>query len=165
MSLLFSLKNGLELNKISKNLTVCITVQCLLRSYLETMQIAEFSVRLSSMPDEWIPIRFIYFNAVQTNNDINIGNSGDLRIRGYSVQQVNASNGGDQALETTVRLRVCGFNALTDLVQFRWLQTAKVNSGAQPSDVWTLDDVKIGGTVNQTECAPVLYESFSPPLE
>ena len=123
----------------------------------------EFSIRLSSMPDIWFPIKFVYFNTEQANSDISIGNSSDLRIRGYSVQQVDASNGGLPS-QTEVRVQVCGFSS-TDLVQFRWLQTAQLNSVAQPDDVWILDDVKIRASVDRMPCEPALHETFSSTLE
>ena len=97
----------------------------------------EFSLRLLSEPDEWIPIRFTYFSKTGTNNAVNIGNFGeDFRLRGYKVQQSMVSDGLSKS-----EIQVCNFN-LSNSVQFRWLQTSLFRSDGI-KDVWFMDNINI----------------------
>ena len=50
----------------------------------------EFSLHLLSEPNEWIPIRFTYFNKIGTNNSIHIGNfSEHFRLEGIKYSRVH----------------------------------------------------------------------------
>ena len=81
----------------------------------------EFSLQLLSKPEEWIPIRYLYYNNIDdsTLQSIIIGEPGHkFRLRGYNkVEQSNSSNGLNK-----FEIQICNFS-LSDSLQFRWLQT------------------------------------------
>ena len=97
----------------------------------------EFSLRLLSEPEEWIPIRFIFNNMNDKIIAIYIGAPGeDFRLRGYKVEQSMVSEGWNK-----FEILICNFS-LSDSLQFRWLQTSNV----QPNkirDVWFMDNITI----------------------
>ena len=114
----------------------------------------EFSLRLSSMPDEWIPLKFIYFRNGSNSSEIFIGDINNFILRGYEVKYVDA----DSIVEITICL--CGFN-ITDSVQFRWLQTSRfTKSDFIPRDLWILDDIIINFVTETQEEINLLNESF-----
>ena len=114
----------------------------------------EFSLRLSSMPDEWIPLKFIYFRNGVNSSEIFIGDINNFILRGYEVKNVDA----DSIVEITICL--CGFN-ITDSVQFRWLQTSRfIKSDFIPRDLWILDDIIINFVIEELEEINLLKESF-----
>ena len=98
----------------------------------------EFSLRILSEPEEWIPIKFIYTN-VRTNshNGIDIGAPGEgFRFRGYKVEQNMASDGWNK-----FDIHICNFS-LSDSLQFRWLQTSLIiRTGIY--EVWFMDNITI----------------------
>ena len=82
----------------------------------------EFSLRLLSEPDEWIPIRFIYYNIMKNKEAIEIGASGDdFRLRAYKVEQ-NIVSGGWNKFE----IKMYNFS-LSDSIKFCRLQTSQLN--------------------------------------
>ena len=96
----------------------------------------EFSLRLLSEPEEWIPIRFTY-NSDTDRQAIYIGAPGeDFRLRGYKVEQSMASDGWNK-----FEILICNFS-LSDSIQFRWLQTSIFKPGGI-SDVWFMDNITI----------------------
>ena len=96
----------------------------------------EFSLRLLSEPEEWIPIRFIY-NSDTDRQPIDIGAPGeDFRLRGYKVEQSMVSDGWNK-----FEIQICNFS-LSDSIQFRWLQTSIFRPGGI-SDVWFMDNITI----------------------
>ena len=97
----------------------------------------EFSLRLLSKPEEWIPIRFIYNGMSNRNRAIDIGAPGeDFRLRGYKVEQSIISDGWNK-FDT----QICNFS-LSDSIQFRWLQTTYFLPG-RIIDVWFMDNITI----------------------
>ena len=60
----------------------------------------EFLLRLSSMPDEWIPLKFIYFRNGLNSSEIFIG---DIILRGYEVKYIDA----DSIVETRRSVEHC----------------------------------------------------------
>ena len=124
----------------------------------------EFSFRLSSSSELWIPVRFIYNNQSQENNEIYIGNRSNLIIRGYQVEQQEAipldlSSAADVSSTANVSMEICGINQ-TELAQFRWLQTSKADIVGIPNDVWILDNIVVHTVSHNSSCGPVLLEGF-----
>ena len=118
----------------------------------------EFSLRLLSKPEEWIPIRFLYYNIISTSSSIFIGEPGDnFRLRGYKVEQSKASNGWNK-----FKIQICNFS-LSDSLQFRWLQTSKFSSGGV-NDVWFMDNITIN-LVQPSSRKNLLVEEFSENLK
>ena len=114
----------------------------------------EFSLSLSSMPDEWIPLKFIYFRNGPNSSEIFIGDINNFILRGYEVKDVDASN------MVEVSICLCGFN-ISDSVQFRWLQTSRfTKSNLIPRDLWILDDIIINFVTEELEEINLLKESF-----
>ena len=96
----------------------------------------EFSVRLLSMADEWIPLHYWFENGGKASR-IYIGPKNEsFSIRGYPVNYTKLL----PANETLVKLRVC-VNNLTESFQFRWLETA--SSHDRMADIWAIDDIKV----------------------
>ena len=107
----------------------------------------EFAVRLCTSLVEchdWIPIRFYTNGTTRRNNFIRIGNNnshGSLReimLRGYNVTYKFYE---DHEFHK-VRLTLCSDSiAQSDYVQFRWLQTVRLNH--EGADQVNLDNVNI----------------------
>ena len=87
----------------------------------------EFAIRINESK-EWIPLRMTFHN--DTANS-----STQLAVRGYSVPAF----GRTEAIATE-HVSICG-ERLRDAntVQFRWLQTANLESERQRSDLWALN--------------------------
>ena len=98
----------------------------------------EFSIRLSSMPDEWIPINFIYFKDKNNNSEILIGDFNNFYLRGYAIP----SNRIYENPTMSVVSKICNVTD-DDLIQFRWLQTSRIKNENKAKDIWILDDIKI----------------------
>jgi len=98
----------------------------------------EFAARVCSSPSDWIPIKFIYTNT-KKKEGILIGESEGttLHIRGYSVEKVLS----DSESKASVQVNIC-ISALTESIQFRWLQTSFLQSNSI-RDVWALDNIEI----------------------
>ena len=119
----------------------------------------EFSLRLLSKPEEWIPIRFLYCT-IKTSaiESIIIGeHGGNFRLRGYKVEQSKASDGWNK-----FEIQVCNFS-LNDSLQFRWLQTSMFLLGGI-KDVWFVDNITIN-LVQPSSRKSLLVEEFSENLK
>ncbi len=114
----------------------------------------EFSYQLSSLPNEWIPIKFIYRDNRNRSLSIPIGDFNNFSIRGYTMFDVIRGS------VNTVRLSLCGFNN-SDSIRFRWLQTSQISSGSISRDVWILDDIVINIVQSQKIKVNLLHESFN----
>ena len=113
----------------------------------------EFSLRLLSEPEEWIPIRFTY-NSDTDRQAIYIGAPGeDFRLRGYKVEQSMVFDGWNK-----FEIQICNFS-LSDSIQFRWLQTSILNPGGI-SDVWFMDNITIN-LVQPSSRSNLLVEEFN----
>ena len=99
----------------------------------------EFSVRLSSMPNEWIPLKYIYYK--RDNRRSNRFEFTNYSIRGYVVNTTVLSK-NDKSSTKLISVRICDLN-ITDSVQFRWLQTIKVELSSRKRKIWVLDNVTI----------------------
>ena len=114
----------------------------------------EFSLRLLSETEEWIPIRFIYNKVVNNVLGIKIGAPGeDFRLRGYKVEQSMVSDGWNK-----FEIQICNFS-LSDSLQFRWLQTSLFKPGGI-SDVWFMDNITIN-LVQPSSRNNLLVEEFN----
>ena len=120
----------------------------------------EFSVHLSSVPDEWIPIKFIYFKNETSSNDIFLGDINDFRIRGYEVSLVHAYEESGHASMTNVTIRMCNLSIATT-IQYRWLQTSQFSESysSSPRELWILDDVEITFVTSENRIT-ILNENF-----
>ncbi len=107
----------------------------------------EFSVR-TSVEKDWIPLLYLYPN-------ISKGNVPN-RIRGYNTfmkQEI-------QQKTTSITLEVCDIT-LTDTVQFRWLQFARlVPNLHELNDFWALDDINIALLSENNESKCIVSDSF-----
>ena len=120
----------------------------------------EFSVRLLSTPEEWIPLRFIYHRDSKNHSEIYIGEKNNFHLRGYAVQTLQIDTGLHQASIMNVTIEVCHFNA-SDSMQFRWLQTSYfvINTEKQ-KDIWILDYIGIDAVTSNFSRMIMLNESF-----
>ena len=109
----------------------------------------EFSARLLSMPEEWIPITYVYRSYA-----INISDGGD--IRGYKVNKVRP--GGNNSTED-IMVDICNFN-ISDSIQFRWLQTSTINDNDILRDVWILDNLEISINTSDHGNVQLFKETF-----
>lgn len=103
----------------------------------------EFAVRLCTSLTEchdWIPIRF-YTNGTTRRNSIRIGNNnghGEILLRGYNVTYELYKDHEFHEVQSTL----CSDSiAQSDYIQFRWLQTVRLNQ--EGADQVNLDNVKI----------------------
>ncbi len=107
----------------------------------------EFSVR-TSVEKDWIPLLYLYPN-------ISKGNVPN-RTRGYNTfmkQEI-------QQKTTSINLEVCDIT-LTDTVQFRWLQFARlVPNLHELNDFWALDDINIALLSENNESKCIVSDSF-----
>ena len=87
----------------------------------------------------WIPIVFLVQSLKLQNEEINIGQPGNLTIRGYSVNHAFIPIGD----KTRYSVQICDFGNLTESVQFRWLQTSSFDADGTYRDVWSMDDVLV----------------------
>ena len=119
----------------------------------------EFSYQFSSLPNEWIPIKFIYDTNDTSSSRILIGDFNNFSIRGYTVFDVIRGS------SNAVKFTLCGFNTSDDSIRFRWLQTSLSNYGSVSSlqDVWILDNIAINLVQSQANSLSLLHESFSEP--
>ena len=114
----------------------------------------EFSLRLLSETEEWIPIRFIYNKVVNSVQGIKIGAPGeDFRLRGYKVEQSMVSDGWNK-----FEIQICNFS-LSDSLQFRWLQTSQFKPG-RINDVWFMNNITIN-LVQPSSRSNLLVEEFN----
>jgi len=121
----------------------------------------ELSIGNSSGDGHWVPLMFYSANDLndRMNNNIRLGDvtNSSLSLRGYSVpvERVNAST--TQNIRTVL---ICDSEFLETGVQFRWLQTVRVqeNLPSKESDVWTLDNVTV--KVHNDTVRQVLSEDF-----
>ncbi len=108
---------------------------------------AEFSVR-TSVEKDWIPLLYLYPN-------ISKGHVPN-RIRGYDTFMKQAI----QQKTTSINLEVCDIT-LTDTVQFRWLQFARlVPNLHELNDFWALDDINIALLSENNESKCIVSDSF-----
>ncbi len=117
----------------------------------------EFSIRVSSEPGEWIPLKFIRIIDKDHNvPEISIGDKNNFWLRGYPVDnQVVISD------VSSIRTNICCFNS-TDSIQFRWLQTSEfrkdyVSDSAR--DTWSIDNIAIDLVSDKFQLS-LLNESF-----
>ena len=102
----------------------------------------EFSVRLFSLPEEWIPVTYI-FRRDDRNDHIIISDGGG--IRGYRVNE-SRQNGTNSTAK--IMVDICNIN-ISDSIQFRWLQTSFLRNGDILRDVWILDNLEISITTSE----------------
>ena len=112
----------------------------------------EFSARLLSKPNEWIPLKYIYYRGDRRTDEII--RMDESFIRGYMVEQTSLSE-DNSSINATID--ICNFN-ISDFIQFRWLQTSYVNSGVR--DVWILDNIKISIVTSEHGNIVLLSETF-----
>ena len=91
----------------------------------------EFSVRLSSVPDVWIPINYTYVQKGGSECPI-------FKLRGFNVQPTCVKN---KKKSLKVIVKICNLT-FTDSIQFRWLQTSEEHKSKEKA-MWILDDVTI----------------------
>ena len=116
----------------------------------------EFSIRLSSRPNEWIPIKYVYRRRNVRDDDIRIDTG---TIRGYSVEQIENDDNGMNRQEIVME-GICNF-CVSDSIQFRWLQTISQNpNNMQVRDTWILDDINISITTAEDVAVNLLIETF-----
>lgn len=117
----------------------------------------EFSVRLCSSADEWIPLKFIYLLS-GVHPAISLGERGPpFHLRGYMVDAINATtvNG---VINTSID--ICNVSS-SDYIQFRWLQTSFLNfTLSPPRDVWFLEYVKITLTTSSSDNLTLIEDNF-----
>jgi len=114
----------------------------------------EFSVYLSSYPQEWIPLKFSYYRLGINSSEILIGDINDFHLRGYDASEITTNDTNRKVLH------VCGFNS-SDFIQFRWLQTSQLGIiHVNPKDVWILDDININLVLSEEKYVPLVNESF-----
>ena len=113
----------------------------------------EFSVRLLSLPEEWIPITYV-FRRVDRNGAINISDGGG--IRGYRVNEAR-QNGSNSTAK--IMVDICNFNS-SDSIQFRWLQTSTIQNDEIIKDVWILDNLEISITTSEHGNVQLFNEAF-----
>ena len=114
----------------------------------------EFSIHLSSMPDEWIPINFIYFKNGTNSSQILIGDFNNFHLRGYAIP----SNRTYENHTMSVVSKICNVTD-DDLIQFRWLQTSQSKIDKEAKDIWILDDIKID-VISEDGKLSLINESF-----
>ena len=121
----------------------------------------EFAVRLSSMPDEWIPLTLLYSsdnftdsemdrdesetitegNTNTSFNEDTFNDSTIVLIRGYRVvpRAIPIENMNDN----NITLRICNFSN-NESFQFRWLQTSNLDLSTEENDeMWALNNINI----------------------
>lgn len=117
----------------------------------------EFAFRLCNLNEcrDWIPIRF-YINNSTRNDLIYVGDKSshnEIMLRGYNVKYESDFH--------KVQLTLCSERiAQSDFIQFRWLQTVRLNK--EGADGVNLDNVKI--VFNSTlehELVPLLEDDFN----
>ena len=121
----------------------------------------EFSYRLSSNPDEWIPLRFVYYKLQTNHTEIRIGDFKNLTLRGYSVHtDALPYNEHHETVSSIIVTELCNYN-FGDLIQFRWLQTSYFRTSHDiTKDNWILTDITIMAYSGEDEVHPVLNEHF-----
>ena len=117
----------------------------------------ELSVRLLSVPEEWIPVAFIFLknnNGTQTEIEIGRPNKG-FTIRGYSVERLMGIDDG----RTNVSLKMSIISAQY-AIQFRWLQTSRVGNSVL-RDVWIIDNIAVIHVLSAAnDASALLCETF-----
>lgn len=120
----------------------------------------EFSIRLLSRPEEWIPIKFIYHRDSRNTSSIYIGNKEDFHLRGFSVQTLQIDVGPDRASLMNVTVEICNFSS-SDSFQFRWLQTSHyVRNDVKQKDIFMLNYFEIELVTSDGNSFVLLNESF-----
>ena len=115
----------------------------------------EFSIHLSSIPNEWIPINLIYFKRRTNSSQILIGDFNNFHLRGYPIP----SNRIYENPTMSVISKICNF-ADDDSIQFRWLQTSQIRiDNNKAIDIWILDDIKID-VISEDGNLSLINESF-----
>ena len=119
----------------------------------------ELSIGNSSGDGHWVPLMFYSANNLndQINGSIRLGNvtNSSVLLRGYRVPVERVTANTTQNIRTVL---ICDSEFLETGVQFRWLQTVRVQENLPNEDVWTLDNVTVevcNDTVRQ-----VLSEDF-----
>ncbi len=123
----------------------------------------EFSVRLLSNPEEWIPLKYIYFRkGGNSHEEIYIGDEDNFTIRGYTVDIIqtyypNVTNTTTYS-KTIVMAKIC-FENHSDAIQFRWLQTSYLKLDSA-KDNWILNFIEIEAVDDYSVTKMLLNESF-----
>ena len=121
----------------------------------------EFAFRSNN--ETWIPLTLIHSDdGSERNHSISIGTKDDLVIRDYRVDnQVIDSNVTKRRMNVNISLEVCNFKEAPAFVQFRWLQTSRVNPNKpyRIRDIWGLDDMKIS-YVEENKTVVLVSDSF-----
>ena len=119
------------------------------------MEGIEFSIRLTSRPYEWIPLKYIYRDNNREEDD-------EGTIRGYMVDEIrnrNTGNGNSNRQEN-VAIDICNF-CVSDSIQFRWLQTSDSTGNSRNfRDSWILDDIEINIVTAVNASMELLSENF-----
>jgi len=116
----------------------------------------ELAVRLSSQPNEWIPVLFMYYHypGSYRTASIYLGDRGkNFTIRGYEVEQVQLSMGINKVMTT-----ICNMSE-NDSFQFRWLQTSELIPSVL-RDVWIVDNIDVYYEHSNTSSSVLLTENF-----
>ena len=117
----------------------------------------ELSIGNSSGAGHWVPLMFYSANDDRAIGSLRLGDvtNSSLSLRGYRVPVERVTANTTQNIRTVL---ICGSEFLETGVQFRWLQTVRVQENLPNEDVWTLDNVTVevcNGKVRQ-----VLSEDF-----
>ena len=117
----------------------------------------ELSIGNSSGDGHWVPLMFYSANDDRAIGSLRLGDvtNSSLSLRGYRVPVEKVTANMTQNIRTVL---ICGSEFLETGVQFRWLQTVRVQENLPNEDVWTLDNVTVevcNDTVRQ-----VLSEDF-----
>ena len=102
----------------------------------------EFSIHLSSILREWIPVSYTYADD-NNENMIDIGRKNGFSLRGYILESrsLQFTENSDQATFTLCNFRIPNFN-VSDYFQFRWLQTSRLNR-ENDNELWNIESVTI----------------------
>ena len=105
------------------------------------MEGIELSIRQINEPI-WRPLAYFTGEGLLPGPDylkLGYNEGNNLYLRGYLVPRVDYNSTDKQH---NISIRVCDPRYLNNAsVQFRWLQTSRVNS--EYKDIWSLDDVKV----------------------
>ena len=110
----------------------------------------EVYIRFLSNPSEWIPLAVIQINKQIVSPT----------RHGYDIPYVYIIDGSRDIFEVNGNITICTIS-LTDSIQVRWLVTSRAFiKDEAPSDVWSLDDVKIT-LITECDNYTLLADSFN----
>lgn len=118
----------------------------------------EFSIRLNAT-GVWIPIGLVFPQRSRVGvPPIGVGDTNTILIRGYAVNDQRRISTGSQAIVYSVI--VCDFDQQVNVVEFRWLQSGRVDDSGQLRDIWSIDDVLVTYELREGVGIDLLQDSF-----